>query len=255
MSTFQARFYENRYAIGRLVIEKANSLGIRRRQLVERLGFSGRLAKGHRVLSEILLTGTVPEYVTTLADALEIDELVLNEVLYATTRQQEAERQARLLVREEIYCDQFRPHLQIKTERSVPSPIFIAAMLTAERLRIAYLPKEINSVGEDERREIVRESIQRHYRETGGEVPAFGRIEGYYFVRFAGFGADNFGVPYDVEGSPIGDMIAIRRVPEAGLGTKRGDSRLTGLLKNDPFEIDPIREISYDDIDLSDPSR
>ena len=56
----QPRLYEDRYPIGRLVLDRANALGLTRRPLVERLGFADRLAKGHRVLSEILLTETVP---------------------------------------------------------------------------------------------------------------------------------------------------------------------------------------------------
>jgi hypothetical protein len=131
-------------------------------------------------------------------------------------------------------------------------------LLGTERLRIVYLPEEISSAEQYEEHEIVREAIQRHYRETDGDVPAFGRIIGYYFVCFAGFGAADYGVEYDVNGSPVGDMVAIPRVPQASLGTKRGDARLTGLLKDDPIENNPMLEILYGDIDVSDlydPSR
>jgi hypothetical protein len=251
MPTMQPRFYEDRYPIGRLVLNRANALGLTRRQLVERLGFAGRLAKGHRVLSEIMLTGTVPFHVTALADALEVDRSVLDDVLSATARQQEAERTAQMLAREEGYRDRFRPHLRVRTERGIPFPIFVAALLGSERLRIVRLPEEINSLGENQRDEIVRESISMHYQDTAGEVPAFGRIEGYYFVRFAGFGAADFGVEYDVTGSPVGNMIAVRRVPEATLGRKRNDTRLTGLLKNDLVESNPMLEILYGDMDVS----
>jgi hypothetical protein len=117
---------------------------------------------------------------------------------------------------------------------SVPSPIFIAALLTTERLRIVHLPEEINSLVESKRNQVIRKAIQKHYVDTSGRVPAFGRIEGYYFVRFAGFSDLDFGIPFNLDGSPVGDMVAIRRVPEAGLGMKHRDTRLTGLLKNEP---------------------
>jgi hypothetical protein len=252
MPTFQPRFYEDRYPIGRFVLDRANALGLTRRQLVERLGFADRLAKGHRVLSEILLTGTVPPYVTALADALEIDQSLLNAVLSATARQQEAEWMAQLVARESNHRDRFRPHLQVRTERRMPSPIFVAALLGTERLLTVYLPEDINSAEENERHEIVRGSIQKHYQESDGHVLAFGRVVGYNFIRFAGFGADDFGIEYDVNGSRIGDIVALRRVPEATLGTKRGDTRLTGLLKDDPIETNPILDILYGDIDVSD---
>jgi hypothetical protein len=247
MPTMQPRYYEDRYPIGRFITCHANDLGLTRRKLVERLGFRDRLAKGHRVLSEIMLTGTVPRYLTTIADALEVDQSLLDEVLYATARQQEAEWQRELLAREEAYRDRFRPHLQVRTERSIPSPIFVAALLTTERLRIVYLPDRINTVDEDERDRIVRDAIQQHYQETAGRVHAFGRIVGYYFIRFAGFAGSDFGVPYDRQGERAGEMVQVRRLPQAGLGIKRGDFRLTGRLENEP-----IHEILFDDIDLSD---
>lgn len=232
MPTLSPRYCEDRYAVSRFILDRANALRLTRRQLVERLGFSERLAKGHSVLSEILLTGTVPLYVTALADALEIDQPLLDAVLSATERQLDAERKAELLARENKYRECFYPHLQVKTERRMPSPIFVAAMLPPERLRVVYLPEEVDSLEEDEREQLVRASIRRHYRTTAGKVPAFGRIEGYYFIRFAGFGAMDFGVPYSVDGSPIGDMMAVKRIPEASLGLKRGDTRLGDLLRN-----------------------
>jgi hypothetical protein len=248
MATFQPRFHEDFYPLSRLIISRANDLGLTRRQVVERLGFGDRVDKGHRVLSDILTTGVVPTYLhsSALADALGADHSFFAEVLSATARQQDAERKADLVVREEIYRARFRPHLQVKTERNVPSPIFIAALLTTEQLRIAYLPDDINSLGNDERNRMVREFILNHYKRTSGHVPAFGRIEGYYFVQFSGFGRDDFGIPFTVDGSPSGAMVAIQRVPEAGLGLKRGDTRMTGLLKDDPIQI------WFGDTDLTD---
>lgn len=237
MSTMQSRYYEDRFVVGRFIADRANALGLTRRELVERLGYRDRLAKGHKVLAEILLTGMVPRDCTSLAAALEIDETVLDAVLYTTARQQEAERQQRLLARESVYLDRFVPHLQIKTERRIPSPIFVAALLTADRLRIVYLHNDINSIEEADRDEIVQHAILKHYRDSSGHVPAFGRVEGYYFVRFAGFGSVDFGIPYDCFGSRIGSLMKVRRVPEGSLGLKKSDTRLTGLFKDSSITI------------------
>jgi hypothetical protein len=50
-----------------------------------------------------------------------------------------------------------------------------------------YLPDDINTVDEGERNRIVRDAIRTYYQDRSGSVPAFGRIDGYYFVRFPGF--------------------------------------------------------------------
>lgn len=93
MPTMPPRYYEDKYPIARLIFDRANALGLTRRQLVERLGFGDRLAKGHRLLSEIMRTGTLPRYCTAIASPLEVDKTALDEILYATARQQEAEWQ------------------------------------------------------------------------------------------------------------------------------------------------------------------
>jgi hypothetical protein len=45
----------------------------------------------------------------------------------------------------------------------------------------------------------------------------------------AGYRLD-FGLPYDLDGDPMGPMQPVERLHEAVLGTKPGDSGLTGLL-------------------------
>ena len=97
-----------------------------------------------------------------------------------------------------------------------------------------YLPEHITTFDQDQQHEIVKEFIQKNYCRTSGHVPAFGRIVGYHFVQFPGFGRDDFGVAFTVNGLPSGGMVAIERLPEAGLGIKTGDTRLPGLLKDQP---------------------
>jgi hypothetical protein len=238
MPTMQARYYEDRYPIGRLVFCRANALGLTRRGLAERLGFRD-LTKGHQALSKIMLTGTVPPSITNLAGALEADPSLIDEAISATARQQEAEQQRQLIGREEAYRAAFRPHLQIQTERTVPSPIFLAALMTVERLRRVRLPDVVASADPDERDEIVRAAIITHYRENSGQVLAFGRVTGYVLVMVAGFGALDFGLPFDVNGEPAGPMRSIKRLPDAMLGVKRPDGRLNGLLKDAPIQVVP----------------
>jgi hypothetical protein len=45
-------------------------------------------------------------------------------------------------------------------------------------------------------------------------------------------------LPFNTDGDPAGPMRQIRRLGEATLGTKRGDTRLTGLL-NTAIQVHP----------------
>jgi hypothetical protein len=56
-------------------------------------------------------------------------------------------------------------------------------------------------------------------------------------VAIAGYGGFDFGLPYNVSGRPAGGMQKVQRLYEATLGTKRGDTRLSGLLKNAPIRV------------------
>jgi hypothetical protein len=47
----------------------------------------------------------------------------------------------------------------------------------------------------------------------------------------------DFGVSYDRNGDPVGPMQPVKRLGEAVLGTKRGDTRLTGVFRNTPIGI------------------
>src|SRR5207302_1065684 len=102
--------------------------------------------------------------------------------------------------------------------------------LTVARLRIVRLSDEALSANDDTRDHMIRAIISGHWREKGGRVPAFGGITGYVLVLVAGYGGFDFGLPYSITGDRDGAMQKVERLGEATLGTKRGDTRLTGLL-------------------------
>jgi hypothetical protein len=150
-TAMQARFGEADYAVGRIVLERARALGLSRSALVKRLHYRD-LSAGHRALVELLMTGTVPPFIASrLADALEIEPDLLDEVLVATARQQHDEGRKQILERERAYRDRFRPHLRTETERQVPSPIFIAALCTTARLRVVPTPDGTWSANPEDR--------------------------------------------------------------------------------------------------------
>jgi hypothetical protein len=225
----QARFGETEYAVGRLVLDRVRALGLSRSGLVRRLGYQD-LNAGHRALTELLMTGTTsPVIAPRLADALEIEPELIDQILVATARQQQDEGRAQILKRERAYRDRFRPHLRVETECRVPSPIFVAALFTTARLRLVPTPDEIWGATPVYRDELLKRSITEHFCAVRGRVPAFGRITAYTAVVLPGYGSD-FGHEYDVDGNPVGRIRQVERLREATLGIKHGDTRLTGLL-------------------------
>jgi hypothetical protein len=188
----------------------------------------------------MLLTGIVPVHIENrLAEALEVDDALFRAVIDATMRQKRDEARARRAETERAYRSSFRPHLQVRTERHVPSPIFVAALLTVARLRIVHLPDGALTANDEARGQIIKTVIIDHWREKGGRVPAFGGITGYVLVLVAGYAGFDFGLPFSITGDRAGSMQKIERLGEATLGTKRGDTRLTGLLKHSPVRVIP----------------
>jgi hypothetical protein len=175
-SIFQPRFGEDTYPIGRFILERSRALGITRSDLVRRLGYRD-IGSGHKALSEVLLTGVMPRHVAKhLANALHIEDALVESVIGATTLQKCDEARRRRVETEQAYRASFRPHLQVQTERAVPSPIFVAALLTVARLRIIRVPEEALTANDEARDGIIQNIIVDHWRENGGHVPAFGCV-------------------------------------------------------------------------------
>jgi hypothetical protein len=235
-ATFQARFGEDKYPIGRFIFEHSRALGIKRSDLVRRLGYRD-ISSGHKALSEVLLTGVVaPHIAKHLANALEIEDVLVESIIGATTRQKHDEARERRIESERAYLASFRAHLHVQTERAVPSPIFVAALLTVARLRTVSLPEEALTANDEARDRIIKTTIIDHWHENNGYVPAFGGITGYVLVLIAGYGGFDFGLPFSVTGNRSGAMQKVERLGQATLGTRRGDVSLTGLLKDSPVQ-------------------
>jgi hypothetical protein len=192
------------------------------------------------VLSTALTTGIVPTHMGKhLADALEVAEPFLVAVMEATDWQLRDEARARILARETAYRAAFKPHLRAETARTRPEPIYVAALFGVARMRHVPLPDQVWHVGGEERDKLVKRAICDHCGSQNGYVRAFGEIVGYTLITLPGYWVD-FGLPYDLDGNPAGPMRSVQRLGEAVLGTKRGDTRLTGLLKNTPIKIIPV---------------
>jgi hypothetical protein len=106
-----------------------------RTDLVHRLRYRD-IGSGHKALSAVLLTGVLaPHIANHLAEAFEVDDALVRTVIDATMRHKRDEVCGLRVESERAYRVSFRPHLQVQTERAVPSPIFVAALLTVARCR------------------------------------------------------------------------------------------------------------------------
>jgi hypothetical protein len=221
---------------------------------VRRLGYADN-DTGHSALNEMLLGGSVARHmVNHLTDAEQADDAVIGSVIGYTMRQRRDEarldhplwkfqdamrgkKRRRRVQRERAYLACFRPHLQVQTERTVPSPIFVAAMLTVARLRIIRLPHEALMANGEARDRIIKSIVVDHWRENSGRVPAFGGITSYVLVLVAGYGGFDFGLPFSITSDRAGAMQKVERLGEATLGTRRGDVSLTGMMKDSPIRV------------------
>ena len=238
--TIQARYYEERYPVGRFILRRASELGLSRTALVRRFRYTD-LTNGHRALSELMTMGVMPPQIGRhFADALEIDDTLADAILAATASQREDEEGVRTLAVEDAHRSAFEPHLRVETAGGRPSPIFIIAMIGASRILNVELPPEVWEASGDDRDRRVKGVILDHYREKQGRVTAFGEITGYVLVTLPGYGID-FGLPYSIDGEPTGPMRPVQRIGEATLGTKRGDNRLGELFRKSLGAGDPGR--------------
>jgi hypothetical protein len=235
-ATIQERFGEDSYPIGRFILDRARALGMSRTVLVRHLGYR-QIGNGHKALTELLTTGRVPPQIAKhLSEALQVNEALVSAIMAATARQQGDEACQRTLARETAYRIAFQPHLRCETERAIPEPIFVAALLTSARLRLVRVSPETWRASTNERDRHLKRAIQEHYRKHGGHVPSFGAIVGYTAVVMPGYRLD-FGLPYDLGGDRAGSMLPVKRLDEPVLATKRGDTRLTGLFRDTPIVI------------------
>jgi hypothetical protein len=240
MASFQPRFSDIRYAIGRVVVDRTNALDMSRRQLVHQLGYQDRPSKGHELLSAFMAGANLsPPFLDRLSNVLEIEPSILDAAILATARELDAEAAIRALDAEQRYRTSFRPHLQIQTARRVPSPICVAAMIGIRRLRAVELPTGLASADDEDRDQIARDAVITHFREHRGMVPCFGEITGYLLVLVPGYADQDFGIPFDCQGRRIGSMTTVRRLPDARLGKRRADGRLNGLLHFGPVQRTP----------------
>jgi hypothetical protein len=172
-------------AIATLIRSRLTELGLSRGEFVKRLGYKN-IAKGIR-LCEGNIEGT-KQFMDVLPRALETSAEIVTLALDQTVRELELAEKQEAEVRDKIWRENFRPHAIILTERSVPSPIFVAAMIGVEKLLRIDLDATQGPVS------FVRQVLDR----LPEGVPAFGKPMGFVI----NYSPDK-AVRFDSNGQPI----------------------------------------------------
>jgi hypothetical protein len=121
-------------AIATLIRCRMTELGLSRSE-AKRLGYKN-LAKGIRrieALREGDLEGT-KQFLDALPQALEISAKTVKRALDQTIREIELAEKHEAEARDKIWRENFCPHAIILTARTLPSPIFVAAIIGVDKL-------------------------------------------------------------------------------------------------------------------------
>lgn len=177
---------------------------ISKAQLVSKLGYRN-IGKGLRRFDGFLAGSEYnPMIINNLHKALDLPEEKILRKLAKTRKVITREREIEKLKRQRLELKQFVPFLICRTERRIPSPIFVCAMLRSDRMKYVYLPKDITSMTPDERDRICCELIKQKMIKTEGKIPAFGFIT-HFVLKLSYFDNENERMVYAIDGSPLPD--------------------------------------------------
>ena len=176
-------------AIAALIRSRLTELGLSHGEFVKRLGYKN-IAKGIRridVLCEGNIEGT-KHFIDVLPQALETSAEIVTLALDQTVREIELAEQQEAEAHDKLWRENFCPHAIVLTERTVPSPIFVAAIIGIEKLLRIDLDATQGPVS------FVRQVLDR----LPEGVPAFGKPIGFVI----NYSPDN-AVRFDSNGQPI----------------------------------------------------
>ncbi len=176
-------------AIATLIRSRMTELDLSRGEFAKRLGYKN-VAKGIRRI-DALCDGNIDgtkQFLDALPQALETSADTVKRALDQTVRELELAEKQEAEARDKIWRENFCPHAIILTEHTVPSPIFVAAMIGVEKLLRIDLDATQGSVS------FVRQTLDR----LPERVPAFGKAIGFVI----NYSPDK-AVRFDRNGQPI----------------------------------------------------
>jgi hypothetical protein len=180
---------KNDLAIATLIRSRLTELGLSRGEFAKRLGYRN-IAKGIRRIDALCdgdLEGT-KQFLDALPQALETSSDTVKLALEQTVRELELAEKQEAEASDKLWRENFRPHAIILTEHTVPSPIFVAAIIGVEKLLRIDLDATQGPVS------FVRQVLDR----LPERVPAFGKPIGFVI----NYSPDK-AVRFDPNGQPI----------------------------------------------------
>jgi hypothetical protein len=193
-----------------LIRNRCLELGLNKARLVRLAGYKNE-AKGIRRL-ESLIAGdleTTRRLIQGLPAALNLPTDFISGVVEQTRQQIAAMKRDGAEQAGMEWRDNFQPHAIILTERTRPEPVFVAAIIGAERLlRVDF---DLDGEGESYVKKSL-EGVERRLAKWNGTIPAFGRPTGL-IVNYA----PNFAVRFDLRGTPQEIFGEAYRIGQASL--------------------------------------
>ena len=176
-------------AIATLIRSRMTELDLSRGEFAKRLGYKN-VAKGICRI-DALCDGNIDgtkQFLDALPQALETSADTVKRALDQTVRELELAEKQEAEARDKIWRENFCPHAIILTEHTVPSPIFVAAMIGVEKLLRIDLDATQGPMS------LVRQVLDR----LPERVPAFGKAIGFVI----NYSPDK-AVRFDRNGQPI----------------------------------------------------
>jgi hypothetical protein len=176
--------------IGKLIRRELRRQGRKPSELVLQLGYRN-VNKGLRRLEQAMIEGEItPINKERLAEGLGIGDARVQQVIERTERlveeQRRREERKALLERRRRQRAEFRPHLLALNDLGRPpvGQIVIASLIWShiERARKVPLPSEVLRSRGLCRDKLLKDMIRLHQAESGGSLPAMGRITGYALI-------------------------------------------------------------------------
>jgi len=217
------------YPIGKFLISALINKGLSRREAVIACGCHN-IEKGLALLDDLMRGKTEAFRHTPLANLprlLEFSEEDLEQA-FKETREQQKDQAEHYWANKGYYTEKyFKPHLWLRTSRTVPQPIFIVAFAGGE-VPYKHIPLPYGIVGKDRtfKQAALAQIIRDHYHRTQGSAGPFGEIVSYLVRRYYG----DPGLEFSPDGELISDNPA--PVPQGKAYLKVGNKTIPdGLLR------------------------
>ncbi len=177
------------YPVNRVLKCRVEELGITKKEIVERMGYTN-IAKGMSKVHDLIYRDYYsPDLLKKFLEVVPVDEYVLElaveatESIFALRKKIENARDTRECGEEEIFLDRtVDPYMIRRTEKKLSVWQFQNPKNRWYRPNIG-VEKAILDLRRSEMFEKIREKIKNDMERMGGSVPNGGKILGYYFVR------------------------------------------------------------------------